>query len=500
MKPTGKHIRILMLMIVSFLLLTSFVVYWIGGQFREEKNLLRKELKGVYNESVNSLIDSILIEYVIEPALIESRIDIVTQQKPHYQVTLKDSLAIGPGPTISTTPETGSKIVRMNVNSTSNDTIITKGNRRAFFFSGDDSIPGDQLLLRSIKLIVQRDRDSTGIFSFTTPGNLLKGDTVLFRNDFNNRLADSKMPFHTTFIGDSADIPAYGKGAIYLQSQMKGIAPSVIISGYGTYVISEIFPQLLFGFILLLLTGLSFVISYRNIRRQVMLNDIRNSFVSNITHELKTPVSTVKVALEAIGNYNIRNDRAKTDEYLNVATAEVSRLQQLITRVLDHALLEEGSEGISMELVDMGALVTDLLSSMRARFEKFNATVEWTRPPVSMQVEGDPLYLQGVIINLIDNSLKYSGDDPVIEIEISEEGPDAILVVRDWGPGIAPEYLHRVFDKFFRVPANDTHNVKGYGLGLSYASMVMKLHRGTVSVKNLDKGTMFTITIPRKVN
>jgi two-component system, OmpR family, phosphate regulon sensor histidine kinase PhoR len=135
---------------------------------------------------------------------------------------------------------------------------------------------------------------------------------------------------------------------------------------------------------------------------------------------------------------------------------------------------------------------------MEARFVQQNASVEFKTGVENCFLHIDRLHIQGVIINLIDNSLKYSDNKPEIIIEIEQSFGSVMLTISDNGQGIPQEYISRIFDKFFRVPKGDLHNVKGYGLGLSFADLVMKHHSGSISVKNLkDSGCEFTLTFPK---
>ncbi|MEZ5011109.1 MAG: HAMP domain-containing sensor histidine kinase [Bacteroidales bacterium] len=195
----------------------------------------------------------------------------------------------------------------------------------------------------------------------------------------------------------------------------------------------------------------------------------------------------------AIRNYNLKSDREKTDEYLRIASGEILRLETLISRVLDNNMIEQGEEILRPENTDLVMLVRDVVESVRDRAEKPGARIGVSVPPQPVELFIDPLYVRGVIFNLVDNSLKYATKEPVIEVTIIPGEGYTELSVRDNGPGIPEEYRERVFEKFFRVPGGDTHNVKGYGLGLSYVSLVMKLHGGTARVESLPGETVFTI-------
>jgi two-component system phosphate regulon sensor histidine kinase PhoR len=214
-----------------------------------------------------------------------------------------------------------------------------------------------------------------------------------------------------------------------------------------------------------------------------------------MTHELKTPVATISIALESLGRYNMRNEPEVMDEYLRLASSETERLTELINRVLDHSMLEENKQLLKPVLTDVNSLVSDVTRNMQQRFEKCGS-IEFKPSPEKINVLCDPLFLSGVIINLIDNSIKYCDKDPVIRILAGSDSGSAIIEVTDNGPGIPAEYHNRIFEKFFRMPTGNVHNVKGYGLGLSFAYLVMKLHKGSISITNLEPGCSFKLKLP----
>jgi two-component system phosphate regulon sensor histidine kinase PhoR len=275
--------------------------------------------------------------------------------------------------------------------------------------------------------------------------------------------------------------------------------PAIRIENYRGILLGLILPQMLFALILLGISTSALIIAYRSLGKQLILNKLRDDFIANISHELKTPVSTVKIALEALGNYNPENDPEVTREYLAMAQSETDRLEKLVERVLNHEALLGPLAKESLESCDMGVITQSIVNSMKIPILEKRAVVKVEEMASPILVEADKVYLEGMIMNLLDNSLKYSGSKPQIVIQISSGPSGSTLSVRDNGPGIPDEYNKLVFDKFFRVPSGDRHNVKGYGLGLSFASRVMKQLGGAISFKNLPgEGCEFTLHFPNK--
>lgn len=266
------------------------------------------------------------------------------------------------------------------------------------------------------------------------------------------------------------------------------------------YLIKRISLPILFSIILLGITILSFVLLYRNLLRQRRLAEVKNEFISNITHELKTPIATVGVAIEALKNFNAMQDPQRTKEYLDISSNELQRLNLLVDKVLKLSMFEKKEIDLKLEPLNLKDIVEEVVGSMRLQLEKNNAKI-------SVIAEGDPimqgdkLHLQSVVFNLLDNAIKYSKTDPVIQVELKGDGDKIVMSMTDNGIGIPAEYRSKVFDKFFRIPHGDTHNAKGYGLGLSYVAHVVRQHKGTIDVESREgNGTMFTITFPKQKN
>ena len=265
-----------------------------------------------------------------------------------------------------------------------------------------------------------------------------------------------------------------------------------------SYLFWKMFSPILFSLFLIGVTFASFVLLYRNLLQQRRLSLQKNDFISNVTHELKTPIATVNVALEAMKNFNAINDPERTREYLDISLGELQRLSLLVDKVLRISMFENEEVVLNMEMIDMTALVKEVASSMRLQFEKQSAEINIKTNGEPCRLMGDRLHLMSVVYNLFDNALKYSSSKPVINAMINDAGNSVELIFADNGIGVPEEYREKIFEKFFRVPHGDTHNVKGYGLGLSYVSHIIHQHRGSMRVESEEgRGSKFIITIPK---
>jgi two-component system phosphate regulon sensor histidine kinase PhoR len=264
------------------------------------------------------------------------------------------------------------------------------------------------------------------------------------------------------------------------------------------FILKLIAPQIIFSLLLTSVTVIAFVVLYKNLRSQQRLMEIKNDFISNVTHELKTPVATVSVALEALKNFNGLENPARTKEYLEIAQHELSRLTLMTDKILKAGAFENQQIVIEKRSVDLHAVTHQVLDSLKLLFEKTKAQVSFGHSGNNFELAGEASHLTNVIYNLLDNALKYSPHEPSIRVLLQEYENNLTLTVQDNGLGIPSEYKTKIFEKFFRVPTGDVHNIKGYGLGLSYVSSVVKAHGGSIEVESeTGKGSTFTVTLPK---
>ncbi|HLO60217.1 MAG TPA: HAMP domain-containing sensor histidine kinase [Bacteroidales bacterium] len=272
---------------------------------------------------------------------------------------------------------------------------------------------------------------------------------------------------------------------------------SIHFYNMGKYAFKKVMPQVVFCAILTLLITLSFISLYRNIRSNQRLMELKNDFISNITHELKTPVATVSVAIEALQNFSVLNDPAKAMQYLDIASKELNRLDMMTGRILSNSVVENKGVEFKNEPVDMKRLADHVIDSMQLVFEKKKAQVKLVAEGDSFIVAGSSLHIMDVMYNLIDNALKYGQAGVRIDVDLFSDGRDIVFSVKDDGPGISPEFQKKIFEKFGRIPGGDVYK-KGYGLGLYYVKQVVERHKGTIHLDSKPgKGSTFSVRLPK---
>lgn len=273
---------------------------------------------------------------------------------------------------------------------------------------------------------------------------------------------------------------------------------AVAVYGYKPYIAQKILPEALFALFVFGITAVSFGLIYNSFREQKRLIALKNDFISNMTHELKTPITTVGVAIEAMKNFDALKKPEQTKEYLDISKNELNRLSLLVDKVLKMAAFEQKDPVLNLETLDMAAVVLEVLASMQLLFDKFGASVDFEKKGANFYIQADKMHITSVLYNLIDNALKYGGNNPSIRIELVSPFYDYVRIsIADKGQGIPPQYQDKIFDKFFRIPTGDVHNTKGHGLGLNYVANIVKQHGGKINVESEEgKGSRFSVFLP----
>jgi signal transduction histidine kinase len=231
--------------------------------------------------------------------------------------------------------------------------------------------------------------------------------------------------------------------------------------------------------------------------RQLELAHLKSSFLSNVTHELKTPIALIRLSAETLELHRFRSAE-EGDSFLRSIIRETVRLQQLVDNILDFARLEAGQATFRFETVDLPAVVRETVDAFRPRLEHQGFRIELDLPESLPSVRGDPRMLQHCVLNLLDNALKYSRTRREVKVSAGLRDGAVAVSVTDHGIGIAPADQKRIFEKFVRVETGLVHDVKGAGLGLSLVQQIMRAHGGRVEVAStLGEGSTFTLVLPR---
>ena len=231
--------------------------------------------------------------------------------------------------------------------------------------------------------------------------------------------------------------------------------------------------------------------------QQKKLDDIKNDFINNMTHELKTPISTISLSADVLCNEENYNHPERISRYAHIIREENARLKSQVEKVLQAAFLEHEKINLAFSSVDLKEIIEKAAKPFALKLENLSGSIEITGPAAVIQ--GDPQHLTHLFSNLIDNAIKYAIDAPEIKISIQEQERYVTVAVCDNGIGISADNQKNIFKKFYRVPTGNIHNVKGFGIGLNYVKLIAEEHKGTVEVSdNLEKGTCFTLNFPKE--
>lgn len=264
-----------------------------------------------------------------------------------------------------------------------------------------------------------------------------------------------------------------------------------------SFLLKKIWLTLSSSALLILVIMFCFGYAIHTILRQKKLSDIKNDFISNMTHEFKTPIATVSLACEALQDHDIKQSENMINRYIKIISDENKRLGQQVEKVLQMAVIERQDFKLKLEEIDFHEIIQKVLANEQLQVESRGGKISARLEAIHPKLIGDELHLTNIIHNLLDNAFKYSPEKPNITISTNASAQGITLTVEDQGIGMSKDQVSKIFERFYRVPTGNVHNVKGFGLGLPYVKRIVELHDGTISVKSeLNKGTAFNLFFP----
>lgn len=486
MKYTRRPFVSIALMSSSLVLLLVFLVFWMQKVYDEQYGALCKETDTIFRTTMMDIQDSLV--------------------RKNMKLLGRDSLLALPLP-----PPMPAMAFRESMPGESGRVFIEKHRLNNADTLGEQHVQiyvkSNQRLDSSDKLLSSIAgnagiRHQSGNYNFVLQLDIDSIPVQAISARYRQALAHSGIPlaFAITRITEFSPQTKVEKGiwtapfmSFPINTQYSAYFPQ-----YQSYLVRSCISQILFSGMLLLITSVSFFLIYRNFQRESRLNELKDDFINNITHELKTPITTVGVALEALSNFNAFQNPAQASEYLEISKHELNHLNLLVDKILKTTMFESKGIDIQWNTVDMKQLLVQVQYSMQIQYDKLHADVALKREGSEFRIKGDSVHLTNVLYNLIDNALKYTSLQPDIEIRLLEKPEKIELSIQDNGIGIEPEFQHKIFEKFFRVPTGNVHNTKGHGLGLNYVAQVVVKHNGQLSVQSKPgHGSCFTISLPK---
>jgi two-component system phosphate regulon sensor histidine kinase PhoR len=266
---------------------------------------------------------------------------------------------------------------------------------------------------------------------------------------------------------------------------------------YRTYLFTELIPEVGSTLFLVLIIIFCFVYVVRTILRQKEFAGRLSDFINNMTHEFKTPISTISLASEAIARPENARSQPKVKRYNGMIADENNRMKKQVEKILQMSALEEGDYELNLVSVDVHKIITKAVENLSLQMTTRKGTITTDLRARQSSIQADAVHLENIVHNILDNAVKYSNGDPRIVVSTDSTAGQFVLRVQDNGIGIAPEHLQKVFEKYYRVPTGNIHDVKGFGLGLSYVKLVTEAHKGSIAIQSqLRKGTTVELRFP----
>ena len=326
-------------------------------------------------------------------------------------------------------------------------------------------------------------------------------------NEYTNMELMSK-----NFIQESMDtahyrrrfIPITPESGTDLEGLMEYEHLIIIIPDFKTQVWQSITWVVIGAAIFNLIIIAAFYLAIKTILNQRKLNAIKSDFINNMTHELKTPLATISLAVDAMRNEKVQADKTKMQYFSGIIKEENKRMNKHVETILQAGLMDRQDIRMNMQPLQAHVLLHKAMDNFNLQIQEKGAEVKLLLNAQNDVILADETHVGNLFSNLIDNAIKYSKENEALQLKITTHGTSKVLVVQfeDNGIGMNKENVKRIFEKFYRAPTGNIHNVKGFGLGMSYVKTIIDAHKGRVKVEStLGKGSTFTLEIPlAKVN
>lgn len=440
MKIDNKH-RFLIIAVISVVMIAAYEGYWLSGLYKSQRKSLEVQ--------ISSLIS-------------KSELAAYSFQLKREQLT--DSIAF-------LSPDNLSKIVSIKRDSSSDNKI------------------------RSISVYRRDDFNKQVASSVTSPEFYEMMDSILFQNFKEAGIDEVFRPLDTQeFVSNVNPDSVVRDGYIIVKSTF-GKTPYSFDTGLMTgYILLNMSGIIFTSLMVVAIVVFSFWFFISTLKKQMELDEMKSSFTSNITHELKTPIAVAYAANDALLNYGLADNPVKREEYLLDTKEQLEKLSALVERILSMSMKERGNFRLDVSETNIRDMFEKIAQETRLR----------TTKSCDIQIEADEnltavfdaKLMSSVFSTLVDNAVKYSGEPVRILLKAIRKSDKLFISVSDNGIGIAPEHQRHVFEKFYRVPHGDVHEVKGYGIGLYFAKTIVERHGGRISLTSTPgNGSTFTIEL-----
>ncbi len=488
--------------------LVMIQIYWLDHALEVKSHQFRQTVNTAFKDIISQLEKKEIYDIVIR------EIDIQSSPKETYRHNgspmnnggTKQSL----NQNIQSIPRQGTISVRNNFSAM--DTLLLKGRINGILNEANDERP--QIIKANRALMIRHILER---LSATPPDIRERIHPVELFYLIKKTLAKYgiSQPFEFAILKDHSTIiyktPGYNPKHKYINTFEQTLFPNDLVSQDNSLVLY--FPDEhkylvrslgWIGYLSVALTFFFMVVFLGTlyiIMRQKRITDIKTDFVNNMTHELKTPISTISLASQMLKDKSIADNEKNIDHIARVIEDETRRLSHQVEKVLQMAVFEKGRVKLKKKETDIHEILANVIQNLSIRIQNKNGKILFDFNAEESVVPVDEVHMTNVFSNLVDNAIKYCKEAPLIYIK-TENSPKGILIhVKDNGIGLSKEHQKKIFDQFYRVPTGNIHDAKGFGLGLSYVKKIVEDHNGTISVESqINKGTTFTVFLPFKTN
>jgi len=444
--------------ILAIMVITAFQGYWLYTVYESKKSIIIKESENILKTAVLNMDSKDMTDQLLNNDLpFTAELDDVTKELFRALKKNKDIT------------------VRMEV---AGDTL-------------NDSISQEILNKLSNKKAVLPKNQSRKVYT------AIKEEMKVAFGNLNFCVRHSKNEYADVYPVDNSK--AFDAKTDAIRSQMDAKQEySLYFYNMKWIVFDEMIPSILLSIVYMIIYISAIFLLLLNVNKSRKLMEMKDNFTHNMTHEFKTPIATISLAIEALNKYDVLDDKEMTKEYLGLMKGDLDRLINMTDSILYNAKMSDGEMAMRFEKSNLSELVNRVEDHLKPILQKNQATVKVNYEDANLSIDADEEHFGNVFRNLIDNSIKYSKENPEITITISKERNFAKIVFSDNGIGIPDKYKNEIFKPYFRVLENDSYTTKGYGLGLNYIKQIINLHNGKIQLagKAPKSGTTFEILIP----
>jgi two-component system, OmpR family, phosphate regulon sensor histidine kinase PhoR len=328
-------------------------------------------------------------------------------------------------------------------------------------------------------------------------GNLRPSPVVQMERQSKNFAAE----YEDTFNNLSRSIPLYAPSGSAAENLATDEVLNVLVIHWRKVAVKTLRINIATAILFTIIIIAAFYLTIRTMLRQKKLGEIKNDFINNMTHEFKTPIATISLAVDAMKNEKVMHDKEKINYFRSIIKEENQRMNRQVETILKASQLEKQEVELNLKPAHIHEVIKDVVDNFALQLEEKNGQAELVLNASNDLVNADEVHFPNLINNLVDNAVKYAKDNTPLRVKITTESNQKNIIIRveDNGIGMSKETVKRVFEKFYRAHTGNIHNVKGFGLGLSYVKSMVHGHSGQISVEStLGKGSLFTLQLPLK--